>query len=277
MPTKDMVTHVHSQEDSPTVRVGPLTLARLASKVITILALVLFVCGLAWNFSTRRYLTGFADAIIPLTGTQEEKTEALVEWFHHEPRRNISHATGPSDLMDDRDPVNIVQSTRLLKICGSASNAFMNLANASGLKVRRLLLIDQAGNAKHVVAEVQWGDRWIVVNPQQGLIFKDKSGHALTRQELRDPKVFQDAISRMPGYDPQYTFDRTIHVRLSRIPVIGKYMRGILDRSAPGWEEAINWTYFPEYPPLWLIFASGPLFLVGILGIHLTRRYPHRK
>ena len=243
-----------------------------ACKLIILGALGLFVYGIAWNFSTRRYLTGFADAIIPLAGSPQEKTEALLGWFHDEPQRNDSPASGSEGLLHDRDAVNIVQNTRLLKVCGSASNAFMNLADASGLKVRRLLLLDHSGGTMHVVAEVLWGDRWIVVNPQQGLMFKDHLGRALTKEELRNPEVFQDAISMMPGYDPTYTFDHTIHLRLERIPILGSYLRRLLDRLAPRWEESINWSYFPENPALWLMFISLPLLLLGVLGNLIANR-----
>jgi hypothetical protein len=243
-----------------------------ASRVIIFGAVGLFVYGLVWNYSTRRYLTGFADAIIPLAGSPQEKTEALIAWFHNEPQRNDPTDLSSDGLMRDRDPVSIVQNTRLLKVCGTASNAFMNLADAAGLKVRRLLLLDKSGDALHVVVEVQWGDRWVVVNPSQGLIYKDHSGRALTRVELRNPTVFQDAISRMPGYDPSYTFDRTIHVRLKRIPIIGGPLRSLLDRLAPGWEEYINWAYFPENPSLWLVWISLPLLLLGLLGNLVANR-----
>ena len=67
---------------------------RFASWVLIFAALALFAYSLAWNFSTRRYLKGFADAIIPLDGSPEEKTEALVEWFHHEPQRIDSLCLG---------------------------------------------------------------------------------------------------------------------------------------------------------------------------------------
>src|ERR1039458_9390778 len=176
-------------------------IARFASHALIAVALALVAYSAAWNFSTRRYLAGFADAIIPLTGSPQQKTEALIGWFHSVPQR-ISPGTAESYIpLNDRDPVYIVKDIRLLKICGSASNAFVNLADAAGLEVRRLLLLDQSGGTKHVVAEVRWGDRWIVVNPQQGIIYKDHLGRALTRYELRDRAVFQDAISRMPGYD----------------------------------------------------------------------------
>jgi hypothetical protein len=134
------------------------------------------------------------------------------------------------------------------------------------------LLLDHSGGTMHVVAEVLWGDRWIVVNPQQGLMFKDHLGRALTKEELRNPEVFQDAISMMPGYDPTYTFDHTIHLRLERIPILGSYLRRLLDRLAPRWEESINWSYFPENPALWLMFISLPLLLLGVLGNLIANR-----
>ncbi len=153
----------------------------------------------------------------------------------------------------------------------------MNLAVAAGLRVRRLLLLDKSGGVMHVVAEVQWGDRWVVVNPQQGLVFKDPLGQGLTKEQLRNPEVFRDAISRMPGYDPDYTFERTIHIRLSRIPLLGKYLRNALDRLAPGWEEFTNWAYFPENPSLWLIVISVLLLLMGIMADLTLSRYSRKR
>ena len=93
-----------------------------------------------------------------------------------------------------------------LKVCGSASNAFINLADSAGLKPRRLLLLDGSGDAKHVVAEVQWGKRWVVVDPSLGLVFKDGLGQTLSREDLRDPRIFQDAVSRMPRLPPNVQF-----------------------------------------------------------------------
>lgn len=261
------------ERGSPAASRRGLALARYATWTLVIVAMGFFVFGLAWDYSSRRYLKGFADAIVPLMGSPEEKTEALAAWFRHEPPRINTPITGSTVALQNRDAVTIVQNRRLLKICGSASNAFVNLGDAAGLNARRLLLLDQSGGVMHVVAEVQWGDRWIVVNPQQGFVFKDHLGHALTKEELRDPEVFRDAISRMPGYNPMYTFDRTIHIRLRRIPIVGQLMRKALDRFAPGWEEAVNWAYFPENPSLWLVLLSLPLLLLGILGNLIVNRY----
>jgi hypothetical protein len=249
-----------------------------ASRIFLLVTLSLFFCGLAWDFSTKRYLKGFADAIVPLQGSPEQKTEALAEWFRHAPLRNTSSDPGFSGLMGVRDPVTIVQDARLLKVCGTASNAFTNLAEAAGLKTRRLLLLHQTGYTMHVVVEVWWGDRWVVVDPQQGLIFRDRNGRGLSKEQLRNPEVFRDAISRLPGYYPGYTFERTVHVHFERIPVLGAYVRRTLNRSIPGWKEAANWGYLLDRPPLVLMIVSFLLLSLAILNtlrIHLhARRAP---
>jgi len=247
-------------------------LVRHANSALVIAALALLVYGLAWNYSTHTFLKGFGDAIVPLEGSPQEKTEALLDWFRHEPER-VSTPLAGSESLRDRDPVNIVQNKRLLKICGSATNAFMNLADVAGLRTRRLLLLARSGGAMHVVAEVQWGKRWVVVDPQQARVFTDRSGRALTKEELRDPGVFRDAISRIPGYSPTYTFERTAHLRLQRIPLLGNPLRRTLDRLSPGWEEAVDWGYFLENPSLWPIFVSLPLLSLGILIRLILERY----
>jgi hypothetical protein len=98
-----------------------------------------------------------------------------------------------------------------------------------------------------------------------GHVLRDRSGRALTKEELRDPEVFHDAMGRIPGYNPTHTFERTAHIHLRRIPLVGQLLRRALDRFAPGWEEVIDWGYFPEHPSLWPIVISIPLLLLGVL------------
>jgi hypothetical protein len=249
-------------------------MVRHANSAFLIATFILLVYGLAWDYSTQRYLKGFADAIVPLEGPPLEKSEALLNWLRHEPERTESAVKGTTSL---RDPVNIVQSARLLKYCGSATNAFMNLADAAGVNTRRLLLLDESGGAKHVVAEVESEERWVVVDPSLGRMFKDRSGRALSKQELRNRKVFTEAISRMPGYSPNYTFEHTAYIHLKRIPLLGDLLQRTLDRLSPGWEEEINWGYFPENPSLWPIFVSIPLLLLGIFIRLVVDRYDRNR
>lgn len=251
-----------------------LAFVRQVSNVLMVGAFALALYGLGWNYSTHRYLEGFADAIVPLNGSPLEKSEALLNWLSHEPERSDLAVNGTASL---RDPVRIVQNAGLLKVCGSATNAFVNLADVAGLRTRRLLLIDQSGGTKHVVAEVQAGDRWFVVDPRARFVFRDRSGRALTKEDLSDPDVFRDAISRMPGYDPSYTFERTAHIHLERIPLLGNLLRRALDSLFPKWEEAINWGYLPEHPSLWPILVSLPLLLSCIFTRRLVNRYSRNR
>src|SRR5579863_8744840 len=54
-----------------------------------------------WEFSTRRYLEGFSDAIVPATSPGDEKIEAILHWMAHGPARRTS---GVEASQTDRDP-----------------------------------------------------------------------------------------------------------------------------------------------------------------------------
>ena len=92
-----------------------------------------------------------------------------------EPSRAI--AADP-DALAKRDPEITLTYRQLLNVCGTATNAFLNLARSSDLRARRLLLLTPDRNTKHVVAEVLNGERWIIVDPTYRVILKD-SGRPL--------------------------------------------------------------------------------------------------
>lgn len=246
-----------------------ITFGRHLSRIFVFAGVALFLYGLIWNYATRRYLKGFSDAIVPLEGSPEQKSLALLDWLRHTPERMDSSASEASP----RDPVGVVQDARLLKVCGSASNAFMNLAEAAGVRTRRLLLLDASGGTQHVVVEALWDGRWVVVDPSFRSVFRGPTGQALSKEDLRSPAIFQDAISRIPHYDPRYTFDRPVHVHFTRIPALGVFLRRSLNFLFPQWEEMANWGYLPEHPSLWPIVISWPVFFLGILMRLVVRRY----
>lgn len=229
-------------------------------------AAVLFALG--WEFSTRSYLKGFSDAIIPADEGPEQKIEAILQWMAHGPARR--DAPDPGGLAN-RDPEETLNVQSLLNVCGTASNAFVNIAQVSGLKARRLLLLDPDGYSKHVVVEILLGGRWIVVDPSHHFILRLTDGRPATRAELKDPAVFKAATAAVPDYPQSYTYESTVHVRLSRIPWIGKRLRGIFNSVWPSWEESINWTLLVERESfamliaslLLLCFALAARFLLG--------------
>jgi hypothetical protein len=90
----------------------------------------------------------------------------------------------------DRDPTDTLNYDSLLRVCGTATNAFINLAVSGGLPARRILLLNSYQGAKHVDAEVLVKGRWIVVDPGFRTILRTLDDNTLTRDQLVSPAVF---------------------------------------------------------------------------------------
>jgi hypothetical protein len=221
------------------------------------------------EFSVRRYLDGFSDAIAPSILPAEPKVQALLDWMRIEPSRAV--APDP-DVLPSRDPYITLNYEQLLRVCGTATNAFLNLAREDDLLVRRLLLLNPDGNTKHVVAEVLIDGRWVVVDPTYRVILRDKQGHLLTRQELQNPAIFEQAVNSIPHYLREYNYEHSAHIRLARVPLLEKvHLRRVLDAIYPGWDEAVDWSLLLERKSfLYLVLAGVStlffLFLRFMLG-----------
>ena len=135
---------------------------------------------------------------------------------------------------------------QLLLVCGSATNAFLNLSRSAGLESRRLLLLTPDHRAKHVVAEVLVEGRWIVVDPSFRIVMRDGSGRALTRKDLQDIQKLREATISALNYPAEYSYDRYAHVRLARLPLDGFHLRKLLESTLPGWDETLDWSLFLE-------------------------------
>ncbi len=214
------------------------------------------------EYSVRRYLDGFSDAIVPNALPTEQKVEAILNWMLAEPSRAI--AENP-DALRKRDPEMTLTYRQLLNVCGTATNAFLNLARSSDLRVRRLLLLTPDRNTKHVVAEVLIGDRWIIVDPTYRVIMKDARGRNLTRSDLRDPAVFSEAAGAIPNYPLEYNYDQFAHVRLARLPLEGLHLRRLLDSIYPGWDETVDWSLLLERESFFYLVLSAAATLCFLL------------
>lgn len=232
------------------------------TNLVILVAVVVLGYGLIWEYSTRKYLEGFADAVVPLSATPEEKVDAILAWMEHGPKRRSRESSQDVSLRDPHDTLNYQE---LLRVCGTATNAFLNLAFSSGLEARRLLLLGPDRQAKHVAAEVRVGDRWVVVEPLYRVALRDASGRLLSKEELRDPAVWKEATSKIPGFSPEFTYSQTAHVRVSRIPIIGSAAGSVLDRLRPGWDSAVNWSLFLERRSFALAMAAGVFLLLGLM------------
>jgi hypothetical protein len=154
-----------------------------------------------------------------------------------------------------------------LRVCGTATNAFVNLADSSGLQSRRLLLLSPNGKATHVVAEVFIDRRWVVVDPVFGVVLKDPAGQLLTRRDLASPVIFREATRVIPGYDVNYTYQHTTHIRLAAILWIGRPLKNVLDFVYPSWEDSFDWTLLVERES-YAVLVTAVFMLLFSLFIH---------
>jgi hypothetical protein len=231
------------------------------TNVALLAALLATVYSAGWEYSVRRYLDGFTDAVIPTNATPEQEINAILSWMQNGPPRSTEPT--PTGLAI-RNPETTLNYRQLLSVCGTATNAFLNLARSSDLQVRRLLLLSPNRSTKHVVAEVLLNGRWIVVDPTYRAILRNGKGDTLTRKELQNPAVFAEAAARIPGYPMTYTYENYAHVRVARLPLDGMRLRPLLERILPGWDERFDWSLLLERESFLVlaITAMATLFLM---------------
>jgi hypothetical protein len=271
----------------PTLTFSRIEIFRVLWRVVHVLliASLLFLGYCAgWEYSVRHYLKGFSDAVIPTASTPEAKIEGILLWIRTGPPRAV--AANPDDLAL-RDPEITLNYRQLLAVCGTATNAFLNLSRSAGLQARRLLLLTPEGNTKHVVAEVLVNGRWIIVDPAFRAILRDSQGHMLTRQQLRDPAMFAEATGKLTNYSPIYDYQRYAHVRWVRLPWNGFGLPSLLAKMDPAWDEDVDWSLLLERESFFFLFISLCTFALflslrlamswyGAHGLHFSRYYLRR-
>lgn len=242
--------------------------------VALIASLIAFVCSLSWEHSVRRYLDGFDDAIIPANTTPEQRVDAILRWMREGPPRSTGEF--PTGL-SNRDPETTLNYQKLLSVCGTATNAFLNLARNSDLEARRLLLLTPDRTTKHVVAEVLLHGRWIVVDPTYRIIMRNSKGEMLTRKDLQNADIFVEATKEIPYYPSSYTYESVAHVRLAKLPLDGFHLRPILDAIFPGWEEAADWSLLLERESFLALTISSLMTIFLLLMRFVLAGYADRR
>lgn len=229
---------------------------------LLMLSIVGTIYCIGWEYSTQRYLKGFSDAIIPAAAAPEQKIQAILDWMSHGPARLTADRVATTS---DRDPTDTLNYNSLLRVCGTATNAFINLADSGGLAARRILLLNAGRSTKHVDAEVFVNGRWIIVDPTFRIILRGRDNGTLTRDELTDPAIFSAATQDIPRYDASYSFERTTHVRLSRLRFVGAPLRRTLDFMLPGWSDSTIVSLVLERESL--AAAVAVIVIVLLLGL----------
>ncbi len=241
-----------------------------ASNALVMSFFLLALAGGVWEYSTREYLHGFVDAIVPREGSPDQKVEAILKWMERGPARTPGK---PVDDVSSRDPIDTLNYQSLIDVCGGAVNAFVNLADASGLESRRLLLLSPALATTHVVAEVQLDGRWVIVDPVFHVILRDASGRTLTRSELADPVILRQATKNIDKYEPEYAYTYTTHIRFSALPFVGRSLQEKIDSATSRWGYAVDWTLLFERRSYAALVSGIVLFLIALLVRRLVYRW----
>jgi transglutaminase-like putative cysteine protease len=227
-----------------------------------------------WEYSVRRYLKGFSDAIVPQAADSQLKAEAILAWMRvGPPRLEVQRLSDASP----RDPHDTLNYRQLLEVCGSATNAFLNLSRSTGLQARRLLLLAPDRTAKHVVAEVWIDGRWVIADPTFRTFLKDSHGRLLTRKDLQNPEILREATGSIPNYLPAYSYERLASVRAAAIPYVGAAVRHLLDGTVPAWDDSLDWSLLLERRSFMYFFlAVNALIALLLMRIVIAWLADHR-
>jgi hypothetical protein len=244
------------------------------SNLLLALAILATVYTSVWEYSVRRYLKGFSDAIVPETAEAQFKAEAILTWMRFGPPR--LEVQPPVDV-SPRDPQDTLNYRQLLEVCGSATNAFLNLSRSAGLQARRLLLLSPNLTTKHVVAEVLIDGRWVIADATYRTFLKDRNGRLLTRGDLQNPKTFGEATSSISDYRPEYSYERFAHVRTAAVPYFGALAKSLLNGMLPSWDEQADWSLLLERRSFLYFFLSvNALILLLLVRIAIAWLADHR-
>lgn len=228
------------------------------ANLFLIASVVFLLYALCWEYSTRQYLRGFSDAVVPANAAPEEKVQAILDWMKSGPARQDGVVAGKFLL---RDPEETLNYRALLRVCGSAANAFINLASSSGLQVRRLLLLNARGSATHVDTQVLLNGRWVIVDPAFRIMMRGPDGALLTAGQLKDPQVIRIATSGLKNYLPEYSFEHTAHIHFGRIPLFGPLFGKIATTIYPRADASPLITLLVERESLTACVSAAVLFL----------------
>ena len=106
---------------------------------------------------------------------------------------------------------------------------------------------------------------------------KDARGRLLTRADLQDPRLFQEAVAQIPGYVSVYSYERVAHIRVGALPVLGPFLRRVLDAALPRWDESMDWSLLLERRSFACFFLSvWALLFFLLLRVVLAWLADHR-
>jgi len=129
-------------------------------------------------------------------------------------------------------------------VCGSATNAFLNLTRSAGVESRRSCWLTHSA-PRNTVAEVYIDDAGSLLTQPTARLSRMLTAICFTRRNLQNPAFFARPPAD-PRYIPDYSYESYAHVRLAALPLHGFHIRWVLDVSSrlgtSTWTGAFCWS-----------------------------------
>lgn len=214
---------------------------RTVGFVVVLVAVALDLIAATSYFADKRFFVAVAAEIMKdekLTG--KERLERFVEFAYTELERPTYRELKPLTRLYYRlNPFHpsardvVMRGCDYRGGCGSSSRVVMALLDASGIKSRSLILLDEHGRRIHAVVNARIGDIWAVADPLYGIVFKSRNGSLVTAEQLRrNPALFLANVEENPDYPKEvYTYDNYALMNWNKIPVIMPAIRWVLSHT----------------------------------------------
>jgi hypothetical protein len=225
----------------------------------------------AREYSVRKYLSGFSEAVVPEAAAAREKVEAVLAWMSNGPPRleaNDGKILSPHDPTDSPATAGGVWKRygcfpEPVAQCGTGDAAAVAAHTRTDCRAR-----GSRGAAR----------RWIIVGPTYRVMLNDAQGNPLTRKDLHNPATFLEATSQIPKCLPEDNYEDYVPVRLSSVPLHRFHIREQIDRFFPGWDEYLGCSLLLERRSFLFFFLSVNalvclLILRVILGVLADRHF----
>jgi hypothetical protein len=145
--------------------------------------------------------------------------------------------------------------------CGSHTGVLVAMLRASGIEARPFFLLDSAGSSRHTVVQARIDGRWVISDPNFGILYRRRDGVLATAQEIAaDEPRFEEQVASVPGYNPVFRYDHVALLNWRKVPVLLPALRRLLVFLL-GEERVGNLAR----PDVWM-WPRAMLALVGLCG-----------
>jgi hypothetical protein len=114
--------------------------------------------------------------------------------------------------------------------CGAYAGTLARLLRVHGYDVRIAQMLDapgDAGEALHILVEVEIDGRWVVLDPSYGLAFRRPDGALASFADVQaDWPSYAAQVP--PGYDPRYRYAGVRYTNWGKVPVLLPAFREVL-------------------------------------------------